>query len=102
MADTESRINALEKRLNEHIVQFSTTIRDIRAEFQEERAARELMRAEFREQMFALREGIQTSIGRMGLDVSKINRRMEVELVEIKTLMSSVNAKLGRLEMDKT
>jgi len=100
MADTESRIKALEKRLDEHIVQFSTTIRDIRAEFAEERAARSLMHSEFREQISALREGLQSTLGRVELDLAKIHRRIETEFVEVKTLMMGVNDKLSHAQYD--
>lgn len=101
MADTESRLANLEKRLSEHIVHYATTIRDLRAEFQEERAVRELMRSEFREQISALREGITVMLGRVELDVAKINRRVEKDFGEVKSLLASMNDKLGHLEWDK-
>lgn len=101
MADTESRLASLEKRLGEHIVHFATTIRDLRAELEEDRAARELMRAEFREQMSALREGMTVTLGRLELDVAKINRRVEKDFGEVKSLLASMNDKLGHLELDK-
>ena len=94
MADTEGRLTALERRLSEHIVHYSTAIRDLNLKFDEERMARELMRAEFREQIGGLRETLQTWCGRVEGDLSKINRTIAAELPDIRTLMKKIDSQL--------
>lgn len=87
MANIESRLVDLEQKLERHIVHFAATIR-------EERAARELMHSEFRQQIGGLRETLQSWCGRVELDLAKINRTIGAELPEIRALMLKLNEKL--------